>query len=55
LVNIKKINKDSYDLSVKNPNQIEENNHQDPMEIVKEIQALDQQTNEILKTISKLL
>ncbi|PKO09783.1 MAG: type I restriction endonuclease subunit M [Chloroflexi bacterium HGW-Chloroflexi-2] len=55
LVNIKKINKDSYDLSVKNPNQIEENNHQDPMEILKEIQSLDQKTNEILKTISKLL
>ncbi|PKO04065.1 MAG: type I restriction endonuclease subunit M [Chloroflexi bacterium HGW-Chloroflexi-3] len=55
LVNIGEINKDSYDLSVKNPNQIEENNHQDPMEILKEIQALDQETNEILKTISKLL
>jgi type I restriction enzyme M protein len=55
LVNIKKINKDSYDLSVKNPNQIEENNHQDPMEILKEIQSLDQKTNEILETISKLL
>jgi type I restriction enzyme M protein len=55
LVNIKKINKDSYDLSVKNPNQIEENNHQDPMEILKEIQSLDQKTNEILKTISKFL
>lgn len=55
LVDIKKINKDSYDLSVKNPNQIEENNHQDPMEILKEIQSLDQKTNEILKTISKFL
>ena len=55
LVDIKKINKDSYDLSVKNPNQIEENNHQDPMEILNEIQSLDQKTNEILETISKLL
>lgn len=54
-VNIKNIDLNSFDLSVKNPNQAEENKHQDPMEILKEIQALDRKTYEILKTISKLL
>ncbi|MDO9086018.1 MAG: N-6 DNA methylase [Anaerolineaceae bacterium] len=54
-LNMKDIDKGTFDLSVKNPKQTEVDNHRDPLEILKEIQVLDQQTNEILDSISKLL
>jgi type I restriction enzyme M protein len=45
----------SYDLSVKNPNQIEEEDHRTPQEILDEIEKLDQETSQLLTKIRELL
>jgi len=54
-VDINDVDKDTYDLSVKNPNTPEEAPLRDPKEIVEEIAGLDQESAEILNTISKML
>ncbi len=55
LININDINKETFDLSVKNPNKKEEIELRQPLEILEEMKALDEETSEILKTISGLL
>ena len=54
-IDIEKINKDTWDLGVKNPNIIEEIDERTPAEIIAEIEELDKQNSEILKSIKKLL
>ena len=48
---IKKINKDTYDLGVKNPNIVEKKDERTPAEIITEIEDLDKKSAEVLKTI----
>lgn len=45
----------NYDLSVKNPNTPEEAPLRSPMDILREMQSLDAETNEILLTIKELI
>lgn len=54
-INIADVNKETYDLSVKNPNKNEEVVLRDPEEILEEIKELDDETNELLQSISELL
>ena len=55
MLKIGDVNKETYDLSVKNPNLPEEAPLRDPKEILKEIEILDSQTNVILKSIKQFL
>ena len=54
-VNIAEIDQTTFDLSVKNPNKKEEAKLREPKEILAEIQALDQQSAEILKSVLELV
>jgi len=54
-VNIKDVNTDTYDLSVKNPNKKEEVPLREPEFILKEIAKLDEESKDILKSIKGLL
>jgi len=54
-VNLKDINTESFDLSVKNPNAKEEAPLREPEEILKEITQLDKESEEILKSIKELI
>lgn len=54
-VDVKDIDKNTYDLSVKNPHAVEEVKHRSPQEIMEEIAALDQESAEVLGNIKKLL
>ncbi len=54
-VDVKDIDKKTYDLSVKNANGAEEVKHRSPQEIMEEIAALDQESAEVLGNIKKLL
>ena len=54
-IDIEKINKDTYDLGVKNPNIAEETDERTPEQIISEIEELDKETNQILNSIKKLL
>jgi type I restriction enzyme M protein len=54
-VNIKDIDQSTFDLSVKNPNKKEEVALRPPQAIVKEIKALDEESAEILNSISELI
>jgi type I restriction enzyme M protein len=54
-VNIADVDKDSFDLSVKNPNKQEAAALRDPRVILEEIAALDAESAEILETIRGLL
>ncbi|MDD4127739.1 MAG: N-6 DNA methylase [Methanomicrobium sp.] len=49
------INEDTFDLSAKNPNKPEEAALRSPEEILAEMESLDFQTNEILKSIKELI
>jgi type I restriction enzyme M protein len=49
------INEDTFDLSVKNPNKPEDAPFRSPEEILNEMEALDAETNAVLKTIRDLL
>ena len=49
------INEDTFDLSVKNPNTPEEAPLRSPQEILAEMEALDAETNQVLRSIQKLL
>ena len=50
-----KINTEIFDLSVKNPNFVEEIDERTPGDIILEIEELDKQNSEVLKSIKKLL
>ncbi len=52
-MNIADINKETYDLSVKNPNKKDEVALRDPKEILKEIKHLDEESVAILKIIER--
>ncbi len=53
-IEIEKINKKTFDLSVQNPNIVEEIDERTPEEIINEIEQLDKQNLEILKKLKKL-
>lgn len=54
-INIKDVNTEIYDLSVKNPNKKEEAALREPDEILDEIKELDKESAEILKAIKELI
>ena len=54
-IDIEKINKDTWDLGVKNPNKVEEIDERTPAEIFTEIEELDKQSAEALQKIKELL
>ena len=54
-VKIADINKETWDLSVKNPNKKDETVLRAPEEILKEIAALDKESNAIISNISRIL
>ena len=54
-VDAKKIDKTTYDLSVKNPNRIDEKELRDPKDIIAEMVALDAESAEILTGIGRVL
>jgi type I restriction enzyme M protein len=51
---VKEIDQESFDLSVKNPNKAEDSPLREPQEILEEIAILDGETTEILASISQL-
>lgn len=53
--NIKDIDKDTFDLTINNPNRIEKIDNRTPKEIIKEIEKLNTKSSEILKTIKDLI
>ena len=55
LVDIADVERESFDLSVKNPNKVEESALREPQEILKEIAALDTESAEILAGIRGML
>ncbi|MBN1338097.1 MAG: N-6 DNA methylase [Bacteroidales bacterium] len=54
-LNIEDIDTATYDLSVKNPNAPDEAPLRSPQEILAEMESLDKETNEILKSIKELI
>lgn len=54
-VDVRDIDKTTFDLSVKNPNMVEDVNHRTPHDIMDEIAALDAETAKVLQTIRALL
>jgi type I restriction enzyme M protein len=54
-VNIKDVDQSTFDLSVKNPNTPEEAPLRQPQAILEEIKALDEESAEILNSISELI
>ena len=54
-VDVKGVDKETFDLSVKNPNGSEEVAHSSPEEIMREIAVLDAESAEVLATIRGLL
>ena len=54
-VEISKVNQNTWDLSVKNPNGNEEVVHRSPVEIIAEMESLDMENQEILQRIRGLL
>ena len=55
VVEIAQIDKETFDLSVKNPNKAEDSAFRDPKEIIAEMAALDAESAEILERIRGLL
>ena len=55
MVDMKHIDKTTYDLSVKNPNRAEEAELRDPKDIISEMAALDAESAEILAGIGRML
>jgi type I restriction enzyme M protein len=55
LVNIADINTDTWDLTVNNPNRVEEVDNRTPQEIIAEIEMLDAQAAEAMLAIKELL
>lgn len=54
-LNIKDINQETFDLSVKNPNTPEEAPLREPKEILESIKALDEESAAILNTVPDLI
>jgi type I restriction enzyme M protein len=54
-VNVKDLDQDTFDLSVKNPNVPEAAPHRSPVEILDEIKLLDAESADVLETIRGLL
>jgi len=54
-INTKDIDQSTFDLSVKNPNKKEEAVLRSPKTILEEIKALDEESAEILNSISDLI
>lgn len=54
-LDMKNVNPDTFDLSVKNPNAPEAPPLRNPLDILEEMKALDQESAEILATIKELL
>ena len=54
-VNIKDVDQESFDLSVKNPNEKEEKQLREPQEILDELEALNKETAEILSMLRNLI
>lgn len=54
-INIADVDETTFDLSVKNPNKPEEAPLREPVLILEEMQALDEETNEILETLNELV
>ena len=54
-IDVEKINKDTLDIGVQNPNVVEVVDERTPEEIISEIEKLDKQSAETLKKIEKLL
>ena len=55
VVDVADINTDTWDLSVKNPNRVQEVDNRTPAEIIAEIEELDAQAAKALQTIKELL
>ena len=55
LIDVKNIDKTTFDLSAKNPNKKEETALRQPQEILEEMKALDEESAEILKSILELI
>ena len=55
LVDLKDVDKETLDLSVKNPNKKDETTYRAPAEILAEMAALDQQTSALLAEIKELV
>ena len=55
LIDVADVNKDTYDLTVNNPNTVEEVDNRTPQEIIAEIEQLDAKAAEALKAIKELL
>ena len=55
LVSVDDISKDTWDLTVNNPNRVEEVDNRTPQEIIAEIEELDAQSAEALQAIKELL
>ena len=54
-VDAKDIDQDTFDLSVKNPNKVDEEALRDPDEIISEIVSLDRETSKILEGVKEML
>ncbi|MFH0951806.1 MAG: class I SAM-dependent DNA methyltransferase [Patescibacteria group bacterium] len=54
-IDVKDIDKNSFDLSVKNPNNKDDNILRRPKEIINEVQRLDKKTSDIIRQIYKML
>jgi len=52
---IKDVNEETFDLSVKNPNKKDDTVLREPQEILEEIEALDKESAEVLKRVRELL
>jgi type I restriction enzyme M protein len=55
LLDLANVNKDTWDLTVNNPNTVEEVDNRTPQEIIAEIEQLDVQAAQALQAIKELL
>ena len=54
-IDIKDVNEETFDLSVKNPNKKDDTVLRDPQEILEEIAVLDKESAEVLKKVKGLI
>ena len=54
-LNLKDIDKETWDLTVNNPNKVEEVENRTPLEIIAEIEKLDAKASKALQAIKGLL
>jgi type I restriction enzyme M protein len=54
-VDVEKVNTDTWDLTVNNPNRVETVDARTPQEIIAEIELLDEQAADALQAIKELL